>query len=156
MPFLQSVFRNVAAAILLVVVILNFSNVMLRYVFGQSLIWAEEVLIYSNIWVVAVAAVAVTVDRGHLTIDVLGQATDSRWRRVLAFLSDGIVLAVSLGAVTASLAAIKIFLYSSQSSVSAKIPMWLPHSAFLVCFSAIAGISAYGLIQLVRRGANSR
>ena len=64
-------------------VALAFIQVVLRYVFGSSFFWAEEVILFVFTWVIFLAA-AVNLERGaHFGVDVLVKRVPQTRRRVL-------------------------------------------------------------------------
>ena len=67
---LQRVPLTLAAILLLGAIAINFANVIARYLFLASIYWADEAMVFLVIWSIFLAAVAVTYDGGHLTMDL--------------------------------------------------------------------------------------
>lgn len=133
--------RTTCAVLLLVAVVINFSNVFGRYVLNESIFWAEEVLIYVNIWMVFLAGAVVSLDNGHLSVDVFRRENAGWLRRLQDMLSSLVILIVAAAGLASSWTALSIFLGSGQKSVAAGIPMALPHGAVFVGFALIGGVA---------------
>lgn len=69
--------RFVVAALLASMAVLVFANVALRYVFGLSLSWVEELTRYMMIWIAWLAAGLALRDGAHIAIESLQQALPS-------------------------------------------------------------------------------
>lgn len=62
---------------------LAFIQVVLRYVFGSSFFWAEEVILFAFTWVIFLAA-TVNLERGaHFGVDVLVNCLPQLGRRII-------------------------------------------------------------------------
>jgi TRAP-type C4-dicarboxylate transport system permease small subunit len=76
---------------------LAFIQVVLRYVFGSSFFWAEEVILFGFTWVIFLAA-TVNLERGaHFAVDVLVHCLPQRGRQLaqgLMQLGIGLILGV--------------------------------------------------------------
>ena len=81
---------------LLLSVLLICANAFGRYVLHAPIIWAEEVLGFVLVWVVYLGAVEVTRDGGHLSMDLITQSLNPRWRRLVELLRNLVFLAVPL------------------------------------------------------------
>ena len=143
-----NVLRVICAVLLLVAVAVNFSNVFGRYVLNESIFWAEEVLIYVNVWMVFLAGAVVSLDNGHLSVDIF-RRQDTGWlSRAQDMLSSLVIFIVAATGVAGSWAALSVFLRSGQKSVATGIPMALPHGAIMAGFTLIGAIA---LVRLIGR-----
>lgn len=70
-------------ALLLVMAVLVFANVFLRYVAGISLPWVEEITRYMMIWVAWLAVGLAMREGAHIAIDNLQNALPTRLARAL-------------------------------------------------------------------------
>ena len=78
----------VVTALFIFFVSITFLQVMLRYLFSNSLGWIDEISRYSFIWMVFLAA-AICARRGtHMAITLLEEMLAERGRRVLMILAD--------------------------------------------------------------------
>lgn len=75
--------KAVLAGLLAVMAILVFGNVVLRYVFGLSLSWVEELTRYMMIWLTWLGAGLALREGAHIAIDTLQQALPEIGARLL-------------------------------------------------------------------------
>lgn len=142
--------RAVLGALILSGVLINFANVVGRYVFLKPIIWAEEVLVFIMIWCVMLGATLVTWENQHLRMDAVYHLTRPRLRRwlnvisTLAFLIAGAFVLVQSARVVALVAS------TGQRSVVAEIPMVIPYGAFPVSFGVIVVMLVWRFRAFVR------
>jgi len=119
--------ERVAAALMLGLVVVNFLQVLFRYVVGQPLGWTEEFMRYCLVWTVFLASGAALWRHEHMTIDVLGAFLPKRYLRVqrLFVASCIIVFCVILVWYGWPLA----LRNAHQVSPVAQIPMIIPYGA---------------------------
>ena len=75
--------RVLLMALLALMAVLVFANVVLRYTTGDSIVWAEELSRYLMIWLTFLGAGLVLRYGGHLAIDNLQDAVRARAGRIL-------------------------------------------------------------------------
>ncbi|HEV8642326.1 MAG TPA: TRAP transporter small permease [Methylomirabilota bacterium] len=142
--------RAVLGTLILVGVVINFANVVGRYVFLKPIIWAEEVLVFIMIWGVMLGATLVTWENQHLRMDAVYHLTPPRVRRwlnllsTLAFLLAGVFLLVQSARVVALVAG------TGQRSVVAEIPMVIPYGALPVSFGVMVIVLVWRFRTFVR------
>lgn len=113
-----------------------------RYLFGKAIFWAEEVLVFMNIWGVLLGLVAITWRGEHLNMDLFSSRLSGLPRRVL----NGavvVVLVLCCGFVAVqSWKIVGLFAQGGQVSVGAGIPKAIPHAALVAGFglAALAGL----------------
>jgi TRAP-type C4-dicarboxylate transport system permease small subunit len=133
---------TLAAVLLLAAIAINFANVVGRYLFLASIYWADEAMVFLVIWSVFLAAVAVTYDGSHLTMDLFSGRLPPRWRRAL----DGVIAAVSLVTFAfmawQAMTVVRTLMRNDQRSIALDIPIAIPHAALLVCFTLSALVIA--------------
>ena len=137
---------------LIVAVVINFVNVVGRYIFGSTFISADEVQIYIMVYIAFLGAAVATWRRIHLRMDVLVQRLPGGVKALLAaaelvliLVLASLVLYVSSGYVT-QMAGL------DARSQNAGIPMWIPHGAIVLGFGLIAVLSVLQIVQLFRKG----
>ncbi len=147
------VIRAVLGSLILLGVLINFANVVGRYVFLTPIIWAEEILIFIMIWCVMLGATLVTWENQHLRMDAVYYLAPPRARRwlnllsTLAFLGAGVFVLVQSARVVALVAS------TGQRSVVADIPMVIPYGAIPVSFAVIVAVLVGRFRAFVRAGA---
>ena len=132
-------------------VLLNFGNVVGRYLFGVSLLGSDEVQIFIMVGMTFLGAAVVTRRNQHLRMDVLVQFMPATVRFLLR-LAEQLLLAVLAGFVLS-----QSYFYASQmlrigrTSDMAGVPMWIPHGAVALGFGLILVIALWRLVGIVRR-----
>jgi TRAP-type C4-dicarboxylate transport system permease small subunit len=124
--------RAVLAAILIASVFLICANAFGRYVLLKPIIWAEEVLGYSLVWMVYLGAVIVTVERQHLKMDLLSKAFGRTFDKVTDLLAALVFVALGGLIIFQSYFSIKEFTHRSQV---AELPMNVLHLVIPVSFA---------------------
>ena len=127
-----------AGALFFVAVVINFVNVVGRYVFGAPLFWAEETLIFIVIWIVFLMVGAITYRGAHLNMDLLYARMRPALKRIV---NTAIVLTLIVCAVyTAYQSWLVVLLHYRTHGVTAgtNIPLVIPHAALLFGFSFMA------------------
>jgi TRAP-type transport system small permease protein len=128
-------------------IFLCFVNVVARYAFGQSLLFADEVEVFVVVWITFLGAAVVSWRRAHLRMDVFFQAMPMRVRRVITTCElIATMVLVGYAAYQSWLYAVRMWQLGSVSN-SAGIPMWFPHAAVLIGFGLITVFCAYFLVQ---------
>ena len=131
----------------IVAVGLNFVNVVGRYLFGWTILSADELQIFIMVGMTFLGAAVVTWRNQHLRMDVLVQACPPPVRAVLR----GLELALMAGlcgfvfALSANYA-LQMFRLGRRSD-TADVPMWIPHGAVALGFGLMALIAAWRGIQ---------
>lgn len=136
--------RAINSLLLIVAVIINFANVIGRYMFDHAIYWTEEILIYLLLWGVFVGMIAVTYNGSHLGMDLMVQRLGAWWQRVLRGAAAGTLIACSAVVVVESAKVIAVLARTGQVSVAANVPLVIPHASVLVGFAMV------GLATLIR------
>jgi len=120
---LQRVERLVVAAnraviffMMAVMATLVFVNVITRYLFNFSIIWAEEVSQYLMIWVAYLGAGLALREGRHVALELLHDSLPVALRRKVRMVVGGLVLAF-LGAVTILGFQFAVFVWSQETPV---------------------------------------
>jgi TRAP-type C4-dicarboxylate transport system permease small subunit len=138
---------TLAAILLLAAIAINFSNVVARYLFLASIYWADEAMVFLVIWSIFLAAIAVTYDGSHLTMDLFSARLSPRWQRAL----DGVIAAVCVLTFTfmawQAMTVVRTLLRNDQRSIALDLPIAVAHSALLVgfVFSALVVVARVAL-----------
>ena len=151
-------FDRIARAIELVLaiafifaVLLNFTNVVGRYLFGLSLLGSDEVQVFIVVCVTFLGAAVVTQRNQHLRMDVLLQFMPE-WLRIALRLAEQLLLIVIAGFVlTQSFFYARQMLRIGRTSDMAGVPMWIPHGAVAAGFALILIVTVWRLVGPARR-----
>ena len=124
--------RWLLIVLLLAMAIIIFSNVVLRYTTGDSIIWAEEVARHMMIWVAFLGAGLALRFGGHVAIDSLHRAVSLRAARVLRAV---VVLGLSVFFIFMTVASSDyVWRTRFQSTAATDIPISFIYAAMPVGF----------------------
>ncbi|WP_210246293.1 TRAP transporter small permease [Aureimonas fodinaquatilis] len=140
---LLGVFVDLLGIVLIAGVLLNFSNAVMRYGFGASFVWAEEIMIFGLILIVMAGIVVITIRYDHLRIDAISPILPDWVKAVIRIMISLIICGVLAYIAVQSLTIVQLMMRLGQTSVAARIPMWIPHSFLLVSFSLAAMAALY-------------
>lgn len=133
---LERLLRFVVGAIMIAAVVINFANVVARYLFFSPFIWAEETMQFLNVWAVLLGAAVVTRRNTHLKMDALYGAVPPRVRRGLDAIAAGLAVVVALYVSAQSYDMIRMLYATGQRSVIARVPMNLMYLAIPLGFGS--------------------
>lgn len=88
--------KGAIALLLLVMVVLVFGNVVLRYGFNTGIAPAEEIARWCFVWLVFLGAILGMRDGSHLGVDMLVRAMPPLGRKICFVLSNGLMLYASV------------------------------------------------------------
>ena len=125
----------ILAIVLLVIICLNFINVVGRYVFSRTLLGIDEVQIYGMIWIAFLGAGVVTLRVGQLRMDAFSKLFPSAIAKPLRIVELAVVIVLGAFVVYHS-ANYTAQMFSVMSAIGG-IPMWIPHSAVVVGYALI-------------------
>ncbi len=89
---LEKITEWIMGTMLAAMVLLIFGNVVLRYVFGTGVVWAEEVARLLFVWLVFLGAILALKNHQHLGLELLVSRLSPRGRKLCAVLSHGLML----------------------------------------------------------------
>jgi C4-dicarboxylate transporter, DctQ subunit len=143
MHFLNNFEGYLATAIMIIMTILLFLQVVTRYIFGYAIVWTEEISIIFFVWVIYLGISSCTTEGGHIRIDVLPDALSPKKRRILLMITDLIVVAFCLYIIPPLISI--TLAQGSSTSVMLKIPMQVAYGIvpFGMALTAIRGIQSF-------------
>ena len=133
--------------------VITFLNVLVRYFTDQSFAWTEEISVFLMIVVTLVAGGSAFVRNHHIRIEAFADSGSPRRRRILAIVSQAVVLAffVALAVLSGRLVWDE-FIYE-ETSPAIGVPTWW-YSVWLPVLSAGIALRVLGgLRRLLRRPA---
>jgi TRAP-type C4-dicarboxylate transport system permease small subunit len=119
--------RLIVGTLFLLSLLLNFANVIARYLFSSPIMSAEEILTYSMIWCIFLGAVLVTWEGRHLRMDLVFIVCSPGLRRWLSLVGLVVFMAVCLTVALASIEVVTLVSRNGERSVVAEIPMVVPY-----------------------------
>jgi TRAP-type transport system small permease protein len=148
---LSRVVELALAVAFILAVLLNFTNVIGRYLFGMSLLGSEELQVFIMVAMTFLGAAVVTRRGEHLRMDVLVRFMPAPLQFALR-VAEQILLLVLAGFVLS-----QSYFYAAQmfsigrTSDMAGVPMWIPHGSVVFGFAMILLITAWRLLTVVTR-----
>ena len=128
----------VTGALFLIAIAINFANVIARYFFFQAFYWAEEVLIYMTLWGVILACATITYQGRHIRMDLFSTLMRSPLKEIVGALTALLMICASVYVVLQSYYVVGLFWRSGEVSISAGIPLVIPHIAVPLAFTLMA------------------
>lgn len=113
----------VASVALIVLIVLTFMGVIMRYVVGKPYTWLEEVQLFCMIWIVFAAGGAAFRTGSHVAIEMVVEMFPESVQKVIGYLIDIIVFLVIAYLFWNSIGFIQMFVKNGRSSSMLKIPM---------------------------------
>jgi TRAP-type C4-dicarboxylate transport system permease small subunit len=132
-------------------VLLNFTNVVGRYLFGLSLLGADEVQVFIMVAMTFLGAAVVTRRNQHLRMDVLVRFMPA-WLRFALRVAEQLLLIALAGFVLS-----QSWFYASQmlrigrTSDMAGVPMWIPHGTVALGFGLILIVALRRMAGMARQ-----
>jgi TRAP-type C4-dicarboxylate transport system permease small subunit len=145
------VIELVLAIAFIFAVLLNFTNVVGRYLFGISLLGSDEVQVFIIVCVTFLGAAVVTRRNQHLRMDVLLQFMPQPLRLALRVAEQLLLIAIAGFVLTQSFFYARQMLRIGRTSDMAGVPMWIPHGAVATGFALILIVTIWRLIGIARR-----
>ncbi len=124
--------KILVGAIMTCAAFLLFVNVVLRYVFGYGMSWAEEVTRYTMLWTVFVGAGVIAREGTHVSMEAFFNIWPEKFQRI-GFLAINLFCIVTIVAIFFfGIGIVRMVIETGQTSEAAFIPMWLIYGAFPV------------------------
>ncbi len=122
--------KVLVGAIMSAMVLLLFVNVVLRYIFGYAIPWAEEVTRYTLLWTVFVGAGVISREGTHVSMEAFYNIWPAKIQRT-GFLLINLFCIFTLALIFyLGIGIVKMVIGTGQISEAASIPMWLIYGAF--------------------------
>ena len=147
---LARVIELALALAFIMAVLLNFGNVVGRYLFGLSLLASDEVQVFVMVAMTFLGAVVVTRRNLHLRMDVLVRFMPPAVRLALRIAEQILLLVLAAFVVSQSYFYAAQMLRIGRRSDMAGVPMWIPHCFLVVGFSLIFVMALWRLVGIAR------
>lgn len=139
--------KYLSGAMLVAIVVINGTNVFMRYVLSAALSWAEESMVFLMLASVFVGAIPVTWEKAHIRIDAFVASLPGRTRLAFEWLGVLIVAAILLPIGWTSLTVVRRLLGFDQRSDALDLPVWIPQSALPFALLLIPFVMALALTR---------
>ncbi|MDD4842869.1 MAG: TRAP transporter small permease [Anaerotignum sp.] len=139
LKWLDEEFELAICSILMVVMtVLIFVQVIMRYVFGSSLVWSEEMARYVFIWLIYLGISYGARVMKHIKIEAALGLFPKKLRPFVIILGDILFLVFSAVIVYLAYGIVMQQVKLNQKSPAMQIPMWFMYSAPMVGFAFTA------------------
>ncbi len=152
----MAVLQKALGITLIAAVLLNFANVVGRYGFGYSILWADEVEMFILVLVTFVGAAIVGWQRQHLAMDVLRNKFPPPMAALVTVIEAATLVAIAVLVCIHSFSYAQQMLMLGRTSDNAGIPMWIPHSFVAIGFTLLAFVAIWQAVaRLLGRHSNT-
>ncbi|KXL52772.1 ectoine TRAP transporter small permease protein TeaB [Anaerotignum neopropionicum] len=139
LKWLDEEFELAICSILMVIMtVLIFIQVIMRYVFGSSLVWSEEMARYVFIWLIYLGISYGARVMKHIKIEAALGLFPKKLRPFVIILGDVLFLVFSVVIVYLAYDVVMHQVKLNQKSPAMQIPMWFMYSAPMVGFALTA------------------
>jgi C4-dicarboxylate transporter DctQ subunit len=125
------------AALFIFAVLLNFSNVVGRYLFRRSILWADEIEVFIMVGMTFLGVIVVTWRREHLRMDALSRLLPDKAQSALRALELLVTAGLCGFVFWQSWDYTQRMFMIGRVSDQAGLPMWIPHASLAVGFGGI-------------------
>jgi TRAP-type C4-dicarboxylate transport system permease small subunit len=132
-------------------VLLNFANVVGRYLLGISLLGSDEVQIFIMVGMTFLGAAVVTRRNAHLRMDALVRFFPAPVQLLLRVIEQLLLITLAGFVLTQSYVYARQMLRFGRTSDMAGVPMWIPHGTVALGFALILIVAVCGLVRMGRR-----
>ena len=125
----------VAGAALIVLIVLTFAGVVMRYIVGQPFTWLEEVQLFCMVWIVFAAGGAAFRTKSHVAIEMVVEMFPESVQKIISYVIDVVVFLVIAYLLYHSFGFIQMFVKNGRSSSMLKIPMTVQYGIAPVSYA---------------------
>jgi TRAP-type C4-dicarboxylate transport system permease small subunit len=148
--WLLTLTRTLSAIFLLSSVVINFINIIGRYVFSVSLPWAEEIMLFLMVGCVFTGCCAVAWQGRHIRMDVMISALPPKLHAFFNLLSDLVLIAAAITVTVFSYPVITELAAFDERSEAANFPLVIPQSMVPIGYALMALLVAIRLLTVRR------
>ncbi len=131
-------------------VLLNFGNVVGRYLLGVSLIGSDEVQVFIMVAMTFLGAAVVLRRNQHLRMDVLVRFMPAGVQLSLRIAEQLLLIALAGFVLSQSWYYARQMFRIGRTSDMAGVPMWVPHGAVALGFALMLAIAVWRVVTIWR------
>ncbi|MCI8599713.1 MAG: TRAP transporter small permease [Lachnospiraceae bacterium] len=136
---------TICMVLLSVFTVILFIQVIMRYVFNNSLSWSEELARYLFIWLVFIGISYGAKQMKHLKIDVFLNIFPKKFRPYVIIFADMVVLIFSIMVIYSAYSIVTQYMKMGSASPALRIPTWFIQSSSIVGY----GLTTIRQIQTI-------
>ncbi|MGA8819674.1 MAG: TRAP transporter small permease [Xanthobacteraceae bacterium] len=152
--WLLTLTRTVSAICLLSSVMINFINIIGRYVFSVSIPWAEEIMLFLMVGCVFTGCCAVAWQGRYIRMDMLISLLPAKWNAFFNLLSELVLIAAAIAVTDFAYPVIVQLAAFDERSEAADFPLVIPQSMVPIGYTLMGVLVAIRLLTLRRTPAN--
>lgn len=130
------------------IVVLVFTNVVMRYCFNTGLTWSDEVSVNLFVWFIFLGAILAALDGRHLKVDIFTNQLKGRYKNLCALIA-AIFVALAMGILLVGGVKQVIVSHSNVSSATNLPFSYITVSMVFFALSMI-GMTVYEMVKLIR------
>jgi C4-dicarboxylate transporter DctQ subunit len=140
-------FTRAASAICLIAsVVINFANIIGRYVFSVSIPWAEEIMLFLMVGCVFTGCCAVAWEGRHIRMDVIISMLPAKLHVFLNLLSELVLIAAAIAVTVFAWPVIVDLAAFDERSQAANFPLVIPQAMVPLGYTLMALLVAVRLL----------
>ncbi len=112
----------IAGTALVVLIVLTFFGVIMRYIFGSPFTWLEEVQLWCMVWIVYAAAGAAFRTGSHVAIEMVVELFPKAVQKIIEILISLVVVSVIGFLFIESIGFVKLFVRSGRTTNMLSVP----------------------------------
>jgi TRAP-type transport system small permease protein len=151
---LRSGLGALVSLLIAAIAVICFLEVILRYVFSESLSWYDEFVGYLLVWLTFFGAVLAQSHGQHIGVDNLVESASPGMRRVLRLTSHGLLVAVHLVLLFYGTRLVLRFL--TETAITLPVPMGAVYSAIPLSAALLLVVEAIHIARLASGGPSGR
>jgi TRAP-type transport system small permease protein len=143
------ILEKICGGLLVMMVLLLFSQVTTRYIFRGSLLWAGEMAVWLFVWITYLGSVVLYINKKHIIVDIVSNLLPKKINDVLELISSVIVFLFLLVLFYQSIPV--VISYSKQTATSIEVSKRYLFSSLTVSTFLMIVYTLYAFIQKIRR-----
>ena len=148
--WLLTLTRTVSAVCLLSSVVINFINIIGRYVFSVSIPWAEEIMLFLMVGCVFTGCCAVAWQGRYIRMDMLISMLPRKLHDFFNLLSELILIAAAIAVTDFAYPVITQLAAFDERSEAADFPLVIPQAMVPIGYTLMAVLVAIRLLTVRR------
>jgi TRAP-type C4-dicarboxylate transport system permease small subunit len=138
--------RTVSAICLIASVVINFANIIGRYVFSVSIPWAEEIMLFLMVGCVFTGCCAVAWEGRQIRMDVIITMLPQKLHDLLSLLSELVLIAAAIAVTVFAWPVIVALAAFDERSQAANFPLVIPQAMIPLGYTLMALLVAVRLL----------
>jgi C4-dicarboxylate transporter, DctQ subunit len=130
--------EGIISLLLVTMTLIVFVEIVLRYVFGVGLLWAEEVTLHMSGWLVLFGASYGVKVGCHINVDTIVRLMPSKWQRIVTLVAVALALVYCALILEGSWVYLEKLVKYGVKMQDVPIPKYVAHSILLIGFVLIA------------------